>query len=229
MCFCLAETVGGTERVVIYDGEQRTDLVEVNQIPATFNGKAGFNIDNALQAIAACYLMNIQVDDIRSGISTFDMSFENTPGRQNVYDALPFKVVMDYAHNADGIRKIGILVNEMEVDARRILMFAIDSGRTEYELRETVLAAAGHFDHYVCRSYPILRPGGRTRKDTVVMMQAVLLEAGVAAERITVSADSSRAVDLALSMGKAGDLLVMTAGTNEMEEMWGRIRAMNRA
>jgi UDP-N-acetylmuramyl tripeptide synthase len=229
ICYCLKETVNGADRVVIYDLDQRTDLLAVSEIPATFEGKASFNIDNALQAIAACYLMKLDFPVIRSAISTFDMSFENTPGRQNLYDALPFKVMMDFAHNTDGIQKIGNFAEQLEVRARKILMFAVSSDRTDYELREIMRAAAGYFDHYLCRSYPNLQPGGRTREDSVEMMQATLLEAGVAADRITVCADPFIAVDLALGMGKPGDFLVLTYGTGEMEEMWGRIQAFNTA
>ena len=36
----------------------------------------------------------------------FEMSFESMPGRLNLHDNGRFHVIMDYAHNADGLRQL---------------------------------------------------------------------------------------------------------------------------
>ena len=41
----------------------------------------------------------LKLEDIRHGLRTFDTTFFQAPGRMNVFDEHPFKVILDYGHN----------------------------------------------------------------------------------------------------------------------------------
>ena len=43
--------------------------------------------------------LGIKLDAIRQGLRTFSTSFFQAPGRMNVFDEHPFKVILDYGHN----------------------------------------------------------------------------------------------------------------------------------
>jgi cyanophycin synthetase len=124
-CFSVLESIDGSEWLVLYDSDQRMPVIEVEQIPATFGGATRFNVCNALHAIAASYLMGMSIETIKEGLHTFSMSFENTPGRLNFYDKHPFTVIMDYAHNMDGISQLSAFVDRLNVSGRKLLMFQV--------------------------------------------------------------------------------------------------------
>lgn len=221
--YVLVEPVEGSDRIIIFDDGQRQDLMAVADIPACFGGKALFNLENALQAIATGHLMGVDKSVLNEAMTSFEASYEHTPGRLNIYQEHSFRVIMDYAHNGDGIQKLCAFTDQLEVTGRRILMFAVTGDRQDEEIEATMLAAAGHFDHYVCRNYPNVR--GLSRAELPQIMRGILEKVGVSEEQITVSEDASEAVDLALNMARENDLLVMTPGMFEMEEMWQRIQA----
>jgi len=77
-------------------GKQEHRLMDLTEVPATFNGTARHNIQNCLFTIAIADSMGINTECIRDSLSQFAMSWEKTPGRLNFFPGLPFQVVMDY-------------------------------------------------------------------------------------------------------------------------------------
>jgi cyanophycin synthetase len=69
------------------------------------------------------------------------------------------------------------------------------------------IAAVGHFDHYLCRQDDNLR--GRDHLEIPQMMRQVLLDNGVPEDNVTIVTDEREANSLALSMARAGDLVLM--------------------
>ena len=94
---------------------------------------------------------NIGLEDIRHGLRTFDSTFFQAPGRMNIYDEHPFKVILDYAHNPAAVGRCADLVDRFEVEGRRIVVLAAPGDRRDEDIREIAEIAAGHFDHYICR------------------------------------------------------------------------------
>ena len=50
----------------------------------------------------ACSL-DIKLDSIRQGLRPFDSTFFQAPGRVNVFNEHPFRVLFDYGHNAHAV------------------------------------------------------------------------------------------------------------------------------
>ncbi|MFW6074528.1 MAG: cyanophycin synthetase, partial [Chloroflexota bacterium] len=78
----LRETERG-EAIYILEGRRETAVLDVNQIPATFEGRARANVKNVLAAVAAAHGLNCSVETIRTGMRSFSTSFYQTPGRLN--------------------------------------------------------------------------------------------------------------------------------------------------
>lgn len=221
LSFCVLEAVNGHDWVVIYDGK-RMPVITVASMPATFDGLARFNVSNAMHAIAASYMVGIGLGDIKNGMESFTMSFENTPGRLNFFEGHPFRVLMDFAHNPDGIRQLSDFVGRMEVSGRKLLMLQARGDIEDYLVKATAAAAAGHFDHYVCRTHPLYPGTDKIR--TPAMLKATLMEAGVGEQQVTTTTDPVSAVDTMLNMGAAGDLLVFAPGSGQPRiDTWNRI------
>lgn len=221
---CVVERRDGGEWVVLYDGPRCVPLLPVADIPATFEGTAAFNVSNALHAAAACYFAGVAPDGIVAGLASFEMSYEATPGRLNRFQRLPYTVVMDYAHNADGFRQIAAWANAQPTAGRRILMAGFTGDRRDAEIVAAAGELAGHFDEYICRNFRNLRM--REPHEVPALLRQGLLDSGVDPGSVHVEPDAGAAVDHALGMSRPGDLVVLLVGSSEFDDVWQRLHAM---
>lgn len=220
-CFCVIESTGSGEWLVIYDRQQRIPVMGVNSIPVTFDGAAAFNTSNAMHAVLAAYLMGVRVDIIRAAMGEFHANSEMTPGRLNRFDNLPFPVIMDYAHNPDGLRRLSEFVDRQEASGRKVIAFAGSADRTDEQIRNTARAVAGHFDYYFCKEYT--PDGKRAPRPTAHILQQELLECGVADEMIVRKTHGREVIFEILDSCQPGDLLIMAMGNVEKFQLAGFI------
>ncbi len=193
--------------ITVYDHEGHTPLLWTHLIPATLEGRALHNVQNAMFAAALAYNMGVGLDDIRHGLRTFDTTYFQAPGRMNIYDEHPFKVILDYGHNAAAVRAMCDLVQRFEAGGRRIVVLAAPGDRRDEDIREIARTAAGHFDHYICKRDDHLR--GREPGEVPQLLRNTLLEADVSAAAIETIPDEQEAVARALQMAAPGDLVLV--------------------
>ena len=181
------------------------------------------NIQNAMYAAALAYNMSIGLEDIRHGLRPVDSTFFQAPGRMNIYNEHPFRVILDYAHNPAAVRAICDLVDRFDVDGRRIVLLAAPGDRRDQDIQDIAGIAAGHFDHYICRRDDNTR--GRGPDEVAVMLKNKLLEEGVTADQIEVIPDEQEATRHALETAATGDL-VLILGDN-IKRTWKQIIYFN--
>jgi cyanophycin synthetase len=204
--FVLEQGMNG-HMISIYDNETHTPLVWTHLIPATIEGRALHNVQNAMFAAALAYNMDIGLEDIRHGLRTFDSSFFQAPGRTNIYDEHPFRVILDYAHNPAAVTAMCGLVDRFDVEGRKIVVLSAPGDRRDEDIREIAEIAAGHFDHFICRCDDNRR--GRGEDEVAVMLKNKLLEEGISADKIEVVPDEQEATRHALEMAESGDLILV--------------------
>ena len=220
--FVLEQGMNG-HMISIYDNETHTPLVWTHLIPATIEGRALHNVQNAMFAAALAYNMNIGLEDIRHGLRTFDSSFFQAPGRTNIYDEHPFRVILDYAHNPAAVTAMCGLVDRFDVEGRKIVVLSAPGDRRDEDIREIAEIAAGHFDHFICRCDDGRR--GRGEDEVAVMLKNKLLEEGISTDQIEVVPDEQEATSHALEMAEAGDL-ILVLGDNT-KRTWKQIIYFN--
>src|SRR5690606_6238119 len=91
------------QMITNYDRGAHIPLLWTQLIPATMEGRALHNVSNAMVAAAMAFSMGIKLETIRQGLRTFDTTFFQAPGRANVFNEHPFKVILDYGHNAHAV------------------------------------------------------------------------------------------------------------------------------
>jgi cyanophycin synthetase len=158
---CALEAGVNGQMITLYDKGRHIPLMWTHLIPATLEGRAMHNVQNAMFAAALAFSLDIKLDAIRQGLRTFDSTFFQAPGRMNVYDEHPFKVIFDYAHNAHAVRAMADLAARLEVRGRRIVVVAGPGDRRDEDIRAIAEQVAGRFDHYICRRDDELRGRGR--------------------------------------------------------------------
>ena len=206
---CALEAGVNGSMITLYDKGSHIPLLWTHLIPATMEGRALHNVQNAMVAAAMAFSLGMKLDAIRQGLRTFDSTFFQVPGRMNVYDEHPFKVLFDYGHNAHAVAVMADLATRLEVAGRRIVVLAGPGDRRDEDLVAIANAVAGRFDHYICRRDDALR--GRDGDEVPRILSKALLAAGVPEDRISIIPEEQQAIDAALKMGRAGDLLLMFA------------------
>ncbi len=227
VCCCVLEWSEGEEWLVLYDEGGRIPITTTTQIPSSFNGTARFNICNAMHAAAASYFSGIGIDTIRVALGSFECSYETTPGRLNQFAGLPFRVVMDYAHNGDGFKNLAEHIDSQLVPGRKILMIYYNGDRRDSDIKAAATLVAGHFDHYVCRNAKVLR-NSRHPDEVPALLKTGLISAGVSESTISVVPEAWQAVRHTLAMASAGDLVVLLACAAEFQAIWDLLSEMAR-
>jgi len=206
---CALEAGVNGQMMTLYDHGGHIPLLWTHLIPATLEGRAIHNVQNAMFAAAMAFSLGIKLDAIRQGLRTFESTFFQAPGRMNVFSEHPFKVLFDYGHNAHAVGMLADLALRLDVTGRRIVVLAGPGDRRDQDLVAIAKAVAGRFDHYICRRDDNLRARA---SDEVPRIQAEALRAaGVPDGAISIIPDEQEAIEAALRMGEPGDLLLIFA------------------
>ena len=206
--------------VVLYQGERQIPLLWARQIPATIEGRALHNIQNAMFAAAVAHGLGVGVENIRQGLRTFSTDFFQAPGRLNFYNEHPFRVLLDYAHNAHGMEAVARTIRELAVHGRRVGVIAAPGDRRDEDILALAAAAAPAFDLILLREDDDLR--GRQPGESAGILRQGLLATGFCPERIVPGYfGEEEAVRRALEMARAGDLLVIFG--DKLARIWEQI------
>lgn len=207
------------DMVTLYDNSMNYQLLWTHQIPATMDGKATHNVQNAMFAAALAFSLGKSLDQIRHGLRSFDSTIFQAPGRMNVFDEHPFRVILDYGHNAAAIHSLCQLVDRLEVSGRRVCVLAAPGDRRDEDIRAIADEASGHFDHYICRADDSLR--GRGPDEVPQMLRQRLMENGTPEEHIEIIPLEEQAVEAALKMAHEGDLVMLFA--DDVSRSWNQV------
>lgn len=195
------------DMITIYDNCTHISLIWTHLIPATIEGKAMHNVQNAMFAAAVAYSFGQDIDQIRLGLKTFNTTFSQAPGRMNVFDELPFRVILDYAHNPAAFETLTNLVDKLDNHNRKIIAVSSPGDRRDEDIMESTRILAGHYDHYVLKADDNRR--GRGDDEIPQLMKQGLIDNGVAEDAITIIPDEQEAIEQALKMGGEKDLLIV--------------------
>jgi len=211
--------------IVLYEGEEQIPLLWARQIPATIEGHALHNVQNAMFATAIAHAMGISLENIRQGLRTFTTDFFQTPGRMNFYNEHPFRVVLDYAHNAHGMQAMARTVRELNVTGRRIGVLAAPGDRRDEDILELARAAAPAFDFIILREDDNRR--GRRAGESGALVRQGLVSAGFPEDRISPEVYGEvEAVQRSLETAQPGDLLVIFG--DDLDRVWNQIVTFGR-
>jgi cyanophycin synthetase len=207
------------EMIVIRHGRRSMDLAWTHLLPATFGGRATMNVENSLAAAAAAFAAGAHLHDIRQGLRTFTTSYYLSPGRLNEIEVAGSTVIVDYCHNAAGMRMLGDFVEQLAESLNvasdlskpsRIGMVSTAGDRRDEDLRELGAVAAEHFDVLVVREDAALR--GRERGDVATLVAAgahARMAEGARCKQVEIVLDEIPAVHHCMARANPGDLVVL--------------------
>ena len=210
----------GGQMITIYDHGAHIPLLWTHLIPATVEGKATHNVQNAMFAAAMAHGMGVKLEDIRHGLQTFESSFFQAPGRGNIYNEHPFKVILDYGHNASAVEAMCQLAKRLDVEGRRICVLAAPGDRRDEDIRAIgAIAAQARFDYYICKRDD--NPRGRKLDEVPTLLRESLLAGGIDEKCIEVIPDEIDALERALRIAITGDLLLCFI--DQVSRSWSQV------
>ena len=214
------ERIGGTERIVLHRDGNRIPVMGLSEIPATLSGIAGFNVENALAATAIATGLNIEPSVIRRALASFSSSFEQNPGRMNIYDGHGFRVIMDYAHNPAALRAFFTMIKEMKTHYLRVIgNISTPGDRRDDDIREVGGIAGSELDLVVFRELPDNR--GRPAGEVVRLLAEGARASGCPENRIVCVYPEEEAVEICLTNARPGDLVILTP--TKVENTWAQM------
>jgi UDP-N-acetylmuramoyl-L-alanyl-D-glutamate--2,6-diaminopimelate ligase len=170
-----------------------------------------FNVENALGAVAAGLLLDLDQDAIAQGIA----SVTGVPGRfESVDEGQPFTVLVDYAHTPDSLATVLAAAREL-TPARVLVVFGAGGDRDRGKRPLMGKVAADLADVVIVTS------DNPRSEDPLAIIQDVLQGTGVDVE---IDPDRRGAIARAISLADEGDVVVVAGkGHEQGQEVSGVI------
>jgi cyanophycin synthetase len=219
--------------IVLVHGRRRMPLAYTHLLPATFGGKAMFNVQNAMAAAAAAYCAGAHLHDIRAGLRSFTPSYYQAPGRMNMIEVQGIKVIVDYCHNAPAMVALGDFVDKFFDDVaglerpQRIGVVATAGDRRDSDMIDLGAEAGKHFDRIIVREDERLR-GRKPGEAAELIAQGVRAAQadGGRVRALDIVLDEIESTRVAVSLANPGDLVVLCV--DRARAVWDELETIGR-
>ncbi|MFN7136398.1 MAG: cyanophycin synthetase [Thermomonas sp.] len=188
-------------------------------VPVTHGGRIGFQVDNAMAALAAGWALGLDWGVIRHGLASFNADTGNAPGRFNV---LPFKgatVIADYGHNPDAMAALVAAVENLPA-LRRTVVISGAGDRRDEDIRQQTRILGAAFDTVILYQDACQR--GRADGEVLGLLREGLQ--GAPRTRVVEEIHGEfAAIDRALELLQPGGLCLVLI--DQVEESLAHLRA----
>jgi len=186
-----------------------TPLLPLAEIPLTFAGTARYNVENALAAALGAQALGLHRDQIAAGLRALRPTVADSRGRMNRF-VLPNGAIalVDFAHNPDGLRRLGQAVAAWP-GTRRTVLLGQAGDRSDDDLIAFAQAALLAKPDRVVLKELIKKLRGRQAGDVPAVLHRALVGGGLPPAAIEAAGDELDAVRYALDTAHPGELLFL--------------------
>jgi cyanophycin synthetase len=184
-------------------------LVPVEEVPATLAGVSSHHVQNAMAAAAAALGVGIPEERVVEGLRTFLPDQERNPGRANVFEVDGRVVVVDYAHNEEGMRGLVEICRGLLPPGGDVWVSMCSAGDRSREIRRGVGYVAGRGADHVTVSELRRYLRGADPEDVVGDLRAGAIDGG--ASDVPVFPDEVGALVWMLEKSSPGDVVSVAA------------------
>jgi cyanophycin synthetase len=199
-------TLGGVEH----------ELGAVADMPLALGGAAGYNIENLAAAALTAACLRWPLDEIRAVLARFGADPADNPGRLERHRWQGATVLVDYAHNPDGLAQLLAVAQALrpaEGASRLLLLLGQAGNRDDGALAAlAAVAAAARPERVVIKELTAMLRG-RAEGEVPARLRAGLLQAGLAAAAIEEGGDEEAAALRLLAQARPGDVVVLPLHT----------------
>jgi UDP-N-acetylmuramyl tripeptide synthase len=193
------------------------DLGAAAAMPVTLGGAAPHNVENALAASLTASVAGAPYAAVYAALREFGADLHDNAGRLRHQRLGDVTVLVDYAHNPEGIRALGATAMALPA-ARRLLVLGQAGNRDSAQLAALAHAAwsSARYDRVIVKELPeMLR--GRSLGEVTGVLREALVTAGAAPDGVDYAPSELEAVRMALRWATPGDLLVLPTHVQKAE------------
>ncbi len=204
--------------IVVAEGVAEEVLLGLEQVPITFQGRVGFETENALAALAGAWALGVPKSVLARRALSFTTGIDEVPGRMNVFSLRGGTVILDYGHNAAALRAMTAAL-EAFPHRRRSAVYSMAGDRRDSDLIHVGELLGDAFDT-VFLYYPYTIRDRAPGEIPALIRQGV--ERGARTREIIDVPNPAQSLKAALDRVEAGDLLVMQP--DDIDEATGLVR-----
>ena len=215
--------------LVLWRGGAEHDLGPVAAMPIAFGGEALHNVANLAAAALAAAALGVAPDTIARCWAGFGRDPADNLGRLMRFERDGVRVVLDYAHNVDGLAHLRPVVEALRRQAPRrgrlALLLGHAGNRLDEDIRAVVVAALELEPDLVVVKEIAGMARGRAPGEVAALVRRTVLERGVAADAVVVELDEVAAAERALRWAAPGDVaLLLVHGAAARAAVIARLR-----
>jgi cyanophycin synthetase len=186
------------------------DLGAVLSMPLSIGGIAAYNIANLAGAALAAITLGIPAALIAAIFARFGEKQSDNPGRMMRFEFNGVHVLIDYAHNPDGLRGFLSVANQLRGRTSRLgLLLGHAGNRQDADIAELARVAAGFKPQLVVVKEDEAHLRGRAPGEIPRIIRDELLRLGLAESALPVRDTELEAARFALQWAQPGDVLAL--------------------
>ena len=186
------------------------DLGSVAGMPLTVGGRAGYNVANLAAAALGAVGLGVDPATVAAVFARFGTRAADNPGRMMRFERNGVQVLVDYAHNPEGL--VGLLevaTSLRGVGGRLGLVLGHAGNRDDRDIERLAATAAQFAPALVVVKELEGYLRGREPGEVPRILRAALLRAGLPAQSLPMQPTELDAVRCALEWGRPGDVLAL--------------------
>ena len=196
-------------RLIVSAEGAEHDIGAIDLMPLSVGGAAAYNVENLMGAALASLALRIAPGTIREVYARFGAEADDNPGRMMRFVVGGVEVLIDYAHNPDGLRGLLGVARRQQRDGRLGLLLGHAGNRKDEDIIELARTAAEFAPDLIVVKENVSQLRGRQPGEIPKLLHSALLKSGVPEAHITLAPSEIEAARVALAWAKAGDVLAL--------------------
>jgi UDP-N-acetylmuramyl tripeptide synthase len=197
-------------RLHLSHGGAEHDLGLISAMPLSMGGVAAYNVANMAGAALAAAALGIAPAAIAAVLAQFGSKLEDNPGRMMRFKVGGVTVLLDYAHNPDGLRGFLAVADHLRGGAGRLgLLLGQAGNRKDADIQELAQVAAEFQPDLVVVKEDEAHLRGRAPEEIPRIIRAELKRLGLQDSALPMVNSEVEAVRYALGWARPGDVLAL--------------------
>jgi cyanophycin synthetase len=196
-------------RLWLHDADLEQDLGLVTAMPLSIGGIAAYNIANLAAAALVAVSLGIPAPTIAAVFARFGAKTSDNPGRMMRFEFKGAHVLIDYAHNPDGLRGFLSVATQLRGKGRLALLLGHAGNRQDADIAELARAAAEFNPDLIVVKEDEAHLRGRAPGEIPRIIRDELLRLGLQESALPVRDNELDAARYALEWARPGDVLAL--------------------
>jgi cyanophycin synthetase len=197
-------------RLSLSHGGAEHDLGLITAMPLSMGGLAAYNVANMAGAALAAAALGIAPATVAGVLSRFGSNLRDNPGRMMRFEVGGVKVLIDYAHNPDGLRGFLKVADHLRGGTGRLgLLLGHAGNRKDADIEELARAAAEFQPDLVVVKENEAQLRGRVPGEIPRIIRTELKRLGFPDSALHTGHSEVEAARYALDWARPGDVLAL--------------------